>query len=280
MDIDAISNGIRSKSFTEYPACALCGAVESVFVFFTEDRNPIVKCSICNLHYTCPRPPLADYVFYLMSQDNARNIRVTDNRFKHGVANETNIGLMPAHWRRQLKKRNRKCIRTAIAAAQIPVERLHDVGCGVGFLLLDARDMGLIVTGNDLNGYACERMKSELSLEVYCQTIDKLPFASEILDVIIAKDYLEHTWTPLKDLESMYRYLKPGGVLHVETFHIDCRKYDELGPRWKMLGFNHVYHYSPDTLKALLMKAGFEVAMMDYSYETVLVKLCAIKPLR
>lgn len=214
-----------------------------------------------------------------MNQDNLRNVRVTDNRLKYGVANETNIALMPPHWRRQLKKRNKKCIRSAIASASIPVNRLHDVGCGVGFLLVDARDMGLLVTGNDLNGYACKRMKTEFGLEVYCESISNIPLQNQTIDVMIAKDYLEHTWTPYDDLVAMYNYLRPGGCLHVETFHINCRKYDELGPKWKMLGFNHVYHYSPDTLQALLEKAGFQISTIDYSYETILVKINAVRPL-
>lgn len=123
------------------------------------------------------------------------------------------------------------------------------------------------------------RMQSEFGLDVYCQTIDKIPLESESVDVLIAKDYLEHTWTPLDDLVNMYKYLRPGGALHIETFHINCRKFHELGPKWKMLGFNHVYHYSPDTLQALLVKAGFEIISVDFNYETILVKINAIRPL-
>jgi SAM-dependent methyltransferase len=280
MNISQISKNIRNRNFTEHPSCALCGSSNREFLFYAYDGNPIVRCSSCSLHYTSPRPPLGEYVAYLMSQDNARNIRVTDNRMKYGVANVTNIPLMPKHWRRQLKKRNRRCIRSVIDASLIPVVRMHDVGCGVGFLLSDARDMGLTVTGNDLNGYACERMRNELGLHVFCSTVDDLPFESKSIDAIIAKDYLEHTWTPLADLKTMHHYLKPGGALHVETFHIDCRKYDELRSDWKMLGFNHVYHYSPDTLRALIIKAGFDVFSIDYDYEKILIKINAVKPLK
>lgn len=108
--------------------------------------------------------------------------------------------------------------------AEIEISRIHDVGCGVGFLINDLRDMGKVVSGNDLNAYAVDVMRDSFNLDVHCCNISDLPIEYGSIDAIIAKDYIEHTWHPQHDLKCMFDLLKKNGVLHLETFHIDCKK--------------------------------------------------------
>ena len=42
------------------------------------------------------------------------------------------------------------------------IGRLHDVGCGVGFLMETAKESGIEVTGNELNKYACDKINIKI----------------------------------------------------------------------------------------------------------------------
>lgn len=56
-----------------------------------------------------------------------------------------------------------------------------------------------------------------------------------------------------------------------------AKKFYELGAEWPMLTFNHVYHFSPDTLIKMIENAGFEIVVADYDQDRILIKIDAIK---
>ncbi len=91
------------------------------------------------------------------------------------------------------------------------------------------------------------------------------------------RDYIEHTYHPLADLNAAYKLIKPKGVIYIETFHIDCREFDKQKENWYMLFWNHVFHFSKDTLKDMISRAGFKIIHVNSSYENVLIKIIARK---
>ena len=67
--------------------------------------------------------------------------------------------------------------------------------------------------------------------------------------------------------------LKPGGIIYVKTFRIDCRSFDRLREHWNMLFWNHVYHFSGETLIRMMEAAGFSVLEVEGSYDRDLITI-------
>ena len=73
-----------------------------------------------------------------------------------------------------------------------------------------------------------------------------LPFGNECVDTIICTGVLEHVTDPQRAVEGIYRVLKPGGKVYIETpfmqtFHASPRDF---------------YRWTPDGIKRLLMLFG------------------------
>src|SRR5690606_27226048 len=110
-------------------------------------------------------------------------------------------------------------------------------------------------------------MQERFGLEVYRMVLDEVPLPPGSCDAVTMCDFIEHSYNPHRDVAAAARLLRPGGVLHLHTFHIACRQFEELGGQWSMLSWNHVYHFSPATLIALMEKAGLRIANATYSHE-------------
>ena len=263
-------------NFTEFPSCALCGSEKNKPFLKTEDGMQLVKCTACNLVFTSPRIEISEWLAFL-KEDNERNKTYTENRLKYGIALDTNIHKSTPDWRIRISGRNNIGLSKAKEIEKI--ERLHDVGCGVGFLLCDARDQGIQVSGNEMNAYACSAMQERFGLTVWNCNFNETPIKAGSLDMVTMTDYIEHTYQPLIDLQFAFKCLRPGGILWLKTFHIDCVQFETLKGKWPFLWWCHIYHFSPRTLKEMIQKAGFNILQADYSnLGTSLIKIMAQKP--
>lgn len=91
-----------------------------------------------------------------------------------------------------------------------------DVGCGDGLLSEPISKMGNNVTSIDLptiTKVACKRHVSS----VVSGDAEKLAFADNSFDVVLASEVVEHLWNPESFLAESYRVLKPKGYLIIET---------------------------------------------------------------
>lgn len=263
--------------FDEYPPCAMCKSVMSTEVMRTADGSRIVKCDQCGLWFTSPRISEKTWYEYLMT-DTERNIDFTNNRINYGVALSGNIKYSPPYWRNKITRKNKKILNNI--ETYLPAkESIHDVGCGVGFFMQDAKKQGLKdVSGNELNAYACKVMKEKFGLKVYNDTLPNIEIPTGSYDAVTMIDYIEHTYQPLMDLEKAYDILKEKGILYVQTFHINCRAFATYGNNWNMLFWNHVYHFSKETLESMIKQVGFEIIEAQADFNSTLIKIIARKP--
>lgn len=266
-----------SMPFNEFPPCEMCGNNSAIEKLITKDGRRIVACNNCGLWFTSPRIQETVWVNYLKKITN-RSIRWTENRLKYGVALPCNVKYVRPGWRKRKTKLINALLEEVEQYLNRKIQRLHDVGCGAGFLLQVAQNKGIDATGNDLNAYACQVMKERLGLKVYNDSLLNLNFQENSIDVLVFKDYIEHTYHPLGDLKAAYRSLKPSGIIYIETFHTDCYAFDRLGKDWNMLFWNHVFHFSTKTLSHMIKKAGFTPLVIKSSYDDVIVKVFAAKP--
>jgi SAM-dependent methyltransferase len=107
--------------------------------------------------------------------------------------------------------------------------------------------------------------------EVRCATLDAAAFPPASFDVIAMLGALEHLHDPMATLRIARMLLKRDGVLaaYVPNFHYLAWKdaglvcYARTG-RWsKLHPQEHLFHYTPATIRQILQKCGFDVVRID-----------------
>jgi 2-polyprenyl-3-methyl-5-hydroxy-6-metoxy-1,4-benzoquinol methylase len=279
--IDVSDNQKDSRfDFDEYPDCESCGMSGAKFVLKAIDGNRIVECENCGLWYTSPRVKESEWISWLQ-QDNERNREFTENRLQYGVALERNKRYSLSFWWRVTRKKRQQQLKKIFKLHGGKIDRLFDVGCGCGYLLKAAQDMGVYAAGNDLNRYAVDRMRELFGFDVYTGLIYDLLVRGDVkkddFDIVYMNDYIEHSFHPKKDLKAAFEMLKKNGVAYLTTFCIDSERFDKLGEKWDMLMWNHCFHFTSETLKKIMQDVGFEIIMCNIHSSGGMVEICGRK---
>ena len=136
---------------------------------------------------------------------------------------------------------------------------LLDIGCGNGRFLMLAQEMGWNAEGIDFDSKAVETAL-ERGLVVRQGGIEILSKEQEKYDVITLSHVIEHVPDPLNLLRSIYRLLKPGGSLWLETPNLASLGHQRFRENWRDLDPpRHLILFTPDSLRLALEQAGFKV---------------------
>jgi SAM-dependent methyltransferase len=138
----------------------------------------------------------------------------------------------------------------------LPPARVADLGCGDGYLTIEASRWASRVIAVDRSRPVLERARALArrrgvrNITWRQGDIERLPLRDEVVDVAILSQALHHAADPAKALAEAARVVTPGGRVLV----LDLREHDQqwvterLGDRW--LGF------ADDTLRKLMKTAG------------------------
>lgn len=138
--------------------------------------------------------------------------------------------------------------------------RLLDVGCNIGLFLKVAREEGFEVTGVELNQGCAEYGKNHFGLNIHSEYLEIVNFPAENFDVVTLFDVLEHVPDLHGFLREVGRVLKPGGLIVVQSPNLDSLMAEITGSQWNWLTPpDHLFHFTPDSLKKLLYVSGFVV---------------------
>lgn len=137
--------------------------------------------------------------------------------------------------------------------------RLLEVGCGLGDFLVLARRAGTEVLGVELDGPYADFAERQHGLPVVRSTIEAATLRGRF-DVIAMFHVLEHVEDPRAALTSLHRHLAPGGRLLIEVpnFMAPTRM-----PLSEFLRVEHLYNFSPVTLREILRASGFRQRASD-----------------
>lgn len=153
--------------------------------------------------------------------------------------------------------------------------RLLDVGCGVGIFLSLARARGWTVQGVEVSPFAAQEARSRLGLPVTTGTLREAAPPEACFDVVTLLDVFEHLADPSAELRELFRVLRPGGTLLLDTPNADAllRRMADRIYRWsggtivypvrKLYHQFHLFYYSEQALRRLLGDAGFRVERVD-----------------
>lgn len=137
---------------------------------------------------------------------------------------------------------------------------LLDVGCGAGDFLRAAADEGFQVTGSDFSTVAAARVRSE-GIDVREGPFGSHQFKrAERFKIITLMHSLEHMPEPGEVLKQVFHLLDEGGVLLVDVPNRMSLRGRFPNPRRARL-FDlpvHLFHFTPASLDALMLNAGFQ----------------------
>ena len=134
---------------------------------------------------------------------------------------------------------------------------LLDLGCGNGEFLLIAKSCGWEVVGIDPDPDAVST-GLRLGLNVRQGGIEQFATEKELFDVVTLSHVIEHVHDPVATLKAVYRLLKPGGQLWLETPNIDSLGHKHYMKNWRGLEPpRHLVLFNQHSLKKTLFIAGF-----------------------
>ncbi len=223
----------------EEVSCDICG-IDKTKNIVSSDKFNIVQCQGCGLVYMNPRPDkrlLGEYYanYYSDLKGHYEEERLYKCRFKErldAIKKYKNGG------------------------------RLLDIGCGVGFFLQSAKERKWQVSGIELSSLSADIARSS-GVDVFTGSIEDADLESGSFDVITMWHVIEHLQRPSGALKKIYRALKKGGVLALETPNMDYYfkfKADKLND---VLRREHLYNFSSRTLTRLLENSGFTVLNLE-----------------
>lgn len=162
----------------------------------------------------------------------------------------------------------RQCVKK-INRWRKPPGRLLDIGCAAGFFVHEAAGQGWDAVGIEPSKWLVDWGKKNLKEKLYNGTLRQGNFKDREFDVLTMWDVLEHVSDPLKELEECRRILKKDGMLVINYPDFGSLLARMAGSRWWFLLSNHLYYFTPATMKKYLEKAGFEVKSFSMHWQTL-----------
>ena len=136
--------------------------------------------------------------------------------------------------------------------------RFLDAGCGVGFLLDQAREMGWETHGTEVTDRAVE-ICQENGHTMHQGGLDSAPFEPGGFDVVVYSEVMEHLVDPRAEIATARRFLRPGGALYVTTPNFASLSRRLLGSRWNVIQYpEHLGYFTPRTLRRAVEAEGFD----------------------
>ena len=215
-----------------------------------EHKFSLVKCKCCDFIYVSPR--LSQEKLSALYQQEYFSF-YSDNSSKKAKKRQDTFNVEIIELEKIVKK-----LKVG--------KKILDVGCGGGFFL-DSLDGSWDKHGTEINSCAVKFATEELGINVLQGELKNANFSDQSFDVIKMRGTIEHLPDPLNELSEVYRILRKGGILTVNTPNIGsiCAKiYRE---KFRMVcPTHHIYYFSTKTLSNMLGKIGFKVCKVSSHY--------------
>ena len=241
-------------------SCNLCGADEATLLSTRArwgERMRNVACRNCGLVYADPRLDRETLDAFYRRRIYPQYVG-PDGQFTQRLIDSS-------------VKQARETYEYFIRCAGLVVEGRHvlEIGCGLGDFLALAGSEGANVLGVEMDGLYADFAERERGLRVIRHHIERQSFDRQF-DVIAMFHVLEHLEDPAALLATIRSLLAPGGRLLIEVPNL-------MGP-WKVppgefFRIEHLFNFSPGTLREILRRSGFSV--VDQDRDPFLIRMLA-----
>jgi len=200
----------------------------------------IIECSNCHLVSLFPQPTQQKILTFYKDYASKKNREETESIRKETVYPEKLKML------KQYAKGN----------------RLLDIGAGLGTFAFMAGKEGFDVTGIELSEEQCKAAKKEYDLDLLMGDIYEVKNHIGTFDIIYLHHVMEHLTSPSSMFDIFSELLNPDGILLIEVPYQLNRIQDSFGKLTKkkmQYPFDHLFFFSPRTMKNYVQKNGFQV---------------------
>ena len=203
-----------------------------------------------------------------MAPTNKHTQRVVDQFSKQAVY----FAKLPGH---------EEATRMLVTMAKITATHdVLDVACGAGAVACAAAPLARQVTGIDLTPAMIERARvaqAELglgNLSWQIGDVSRLPFASDVFDVILTRYSLHHFPDPAKVLAEMVRVCKPAGRIAIADLMLPAEKRAAYDGMEKRRDPSHVSVLTEQEVHRLLTDVGLiDLHWAGYLFDLTLEQL-------
>ncbi len=235
--------------------CPLCGETRHHKIYEEHGAIGIVRCVQCELIYVSPRIESPEEIYWGAADKYYDEARLIFD------------GKAPHH-------RDPSYLEELDLIERFqPTGRFLDVGCNMGMLLRHARKRRWQVCGVEPSPTLSKLGKEKFGLEVFSCFLNELPENEErSFDVVALSDVFEHISKPRPFLAEARRFLSEKGLLYVKVpnarWNLFKQQAIQLMGKKPSAGlwdsYEHVVHYTDETLRKMLHAGGFEVVHMTF----------------
>lgn len=139
-----------------------------------------------------------------------------------------------------------------------PRGRVLDYGCAIGLFVKAAKERGWQAVGYDKSDWAVAYGREHFDLDLRSGSMPE--FEADSFDLITLWDCIEHLPDPHGTLEQLCSWLRPGGVIAIQTVNSSSLGARLAGQNWRHLAPPlHLHMFSVGSLRTLLSRFGLKV---------------------
>lgn len=271
--------------------CNLCGSGEAVPVceprerLLGEETFSVVRCLQCGLLYTNPRPSKGEMGKYYPPAYSAFQVTIPLRLFPAGTSARVEIKnflrrkILALYYGYFGGSHLPDPVCALLRVLLLPLKyrvgssfparveggRALDVGCGAGQYLSWLRELGWEVQGVEADEKTARLAGEKLGLEILSGDFETIPLQENRFDVVTLWHSLEHMRDPLGTLQKVFRILREGGKVLIgipSAVSLEARLFRSSWWGWEVP--RHFYHFSPNTVSAVLKNAGFREIRIEH----------------
>ena len=150
--------------------------------------------------------------------------------------------------------------------------RLLEIGCSTGEFLREAQQQSFTVTGIEADAHTSAATRAQ-GLNCLTGSLFDGQLATSSQEAIALYHVIEHLPSPSAVVRECERLLAPGGWLVIEAPNIQTIWYRLLGARWRQFIPDHLYFFTPVTLRHLCEQHGLRVIQCRTAGKAMSVRL-------
>lgn len=146
-------------------------------------------------------------------------------------------------------------------------DRLLEIGCGNGFMLLEAKRQGYReVWGVEPSGDAVRQAPETIRPYIKQTVFRPKLFSKNYFDAVCFFQTFDHISQPNNFLKACFDLLKPGGLILAFNHNVESLQAKLLKEKSPIIDVEHTYLYSPATMRLIFKKNKFQVLRIGPSF--------------